>query len=62
MGEAITNVIDIAALLALVKMSCKHSIKVTKVFSLDFTVIRHLYHGIHVKVGQFEVPKHVLAF
>jgi hypothetical protein len=60
--EAVAYVSDVLLGLSFVKVSGKHMFKVREVFSLNFAMIRHLYHGIHEVSGQFKVPEHVFAF
>ena len=48
--------------LSFVKVSAKGMTNTTKIFSFNFTMVRHLHHGIHVKVRQLKVTEHVMAF
>ena len=48
--ESIAYVIYIVLVLPQVEMAAEYSIILAKMLDLDFTVVRHLYHGIHLEM------------
>ena len=56
---AITNIVSY---LSFVKVSCKHIFLVYKMFCFYSAYIWHINHGIHFKIRQFKVSKHISLF
>ena len=61
MWETITHIGDIVVLLPFVEMSAEHLTDMTKMLTTYIAVFGHLHHGIHVKMRQLKMSKHIVC-
>ena len=61
MRKTVADVVDIFLLLTQVEMAAENRFEPAKMTHLNLAVIRHFYHGIHFKMRQLKVSKHIFG-
>ena len=59
--KTVTDICHIAFGLPEMEVTRKNTIESAKMFCVDFAVIGHLYHGVHLEMRQLKMPKHVFC-